>query len=212
MFEHLVITLHLLSDDALLDYIRASHYDVAIVDLIQNECMLALPVSMGVPVVGFWMTLPIGIVHTSEFLRLIQEYSVQHLNISTITFTKVSQWSFLHSHQIHHTSHITCLDSLKRWTSCSAFRTFSSKLVTQSAARSTSTVRVLGETQKKRPLKERAVAVNDRVIEEYLPGIPSSAEMVANISGCLVNSHSIYEVPMPRVPTFVNILGVICML
>ena len=63
MFEHLVITLHLLSDDALLDYIRASHYDVAIVDLIQNECMLALPVSMGVPVVAFWVTIPIGIVH-----------------------------------------------------------------------------------------------------------------------------------------------------
>ena len=59
---------------------------------------------------------------------------------------------------------------------------------------------------------EGTVAVNDRVIEQYLPGSPSSAEMVANISGCLVNSHSIYEVPMPRVPTFVNILGVICKL
>lgn len=57
---------------------------------------------------------------------------------------------------------------------------------------------------------EGNVAVNDRVIEEYLPGSPSSAEMVANISGCLVNSHSVYEVPMPRVPTFVNILGEVC--
>ena len=49
--------------------------------------------------------------------------------------------------------------------------------------------------------------VSDQVISEYLPGSPSSAEMVANISGCLVNSHSIYEVPMPRVPTYVNVLG-----
>ena len=48
------------SNTAVLDYIRSSHYDVAIVDLIQNECMLSIPVSMGVPVVGFWMTLPIG--------------------------------------------------------------------------------------------------------------------------------------------------------
>ena len=45
------------------------------------------------------------------------------------------------------------------------------------------------------------------MIAEYLPGSPSSAEMVANISGCLVNSHSIYEVPMPRVPNYVNVLG-----
>ena len=48
------------SNTAVIDYIRSQHYDVAIVDLIQNECMHALPVSMGVPVVGFWMTLPIG--------------------------------------------------------------------------------------------------------------------------------------------------------
>ena len=53
----------------------------------------------------------------------------------------------------------------------------------------------------------RILAVNDQVIAEYLPGSPSSAEMAANISGCLVNSHSIYEVPMPRLPTWVNILG-----
>ena len=33
---------------------------MAIIDLIQNECMLAIPVSMDVPVVGFWLTLPIG--------------------------------------------------------------------------------------------------------------------------------------------------------
>ena len=31
--------------------------------------------------------------------------------------------------------------------------------------------------------------------------------MIANISGCLVNSHSVFEVPMPRLPTYVNILG-----
>ena len=48
------------SDTAVLDYIRSNHYDVAIVDLIQNECMMSIPVSMGVPVVGFWMTLPLG--------------------------------------------------------------------------------------------------------------------------------------------------------
>ena len=40
-----------LGNTAVLEYIRSQHYDVAIVDLIQNECMLALPVSMGVPVV-----------------------------------------------------------------------------------------------------------------------------------------------------------------
>ena len=51
------------SNTAVIDYIRSQHYDVAIVDLIQNECMHALPVSMGVPVVGFWMTLPIGMLH-----------------------------------------------------------------------------------------------------------------------------------------------------
>ena len=44
----------------MIDYIRSQHYDVAIVDLIQNECMHALPVSMGVPVIGFWLTLPTG--------------------------------------------------------------------------------------------------------------------------------------------------------
>ena len=63
------------SNTAVLDYLRSSHYDVAIVDLIQNECMLALPVSMGVPVVGFWMTLPIG---------LELEYSTQPSNPSYV--------------------------------------------------------------------------------------------------------------------------------
>ena len=57
------------SNTAVLDYIRSSHYDVAIVDLIQNECMLSIPVSMGVPVVGFWMTLPIGEIHIGSKRR-----------------------------------------------------------------------------------------------------------------------------------------------
>ena len=32
-------------------------------------------------------------------------------------------------------------------------------------------------------------------------------DVIANLSGCLINSHSIYEVPFPRIPTFVNMLG-----
>ena len=36
-------------DRALMDYLRANHFDVAIVDLITNECMLALPASMDIP-------------------------------------------------------------------------------------------------------------------------------------------------------------------
>lgn len=48
------------SNQALMEHLRGSHFDVAVVDLITNECMLALPASMGIPVVGFWVTLPVG--------------------------------------------------------------------------------------------------------------------------------------------------------
>ena len=39
------------------------------------------------------------------------------------------------------------------------------------------------------------------------PNFPSYHDVIANLSGCLINSHSVYEVPFPRIPTFVNILG-----
>ena len=51
------------------------------------------------------------------------------------------------------------------------------------------------------------IAVTDRVVSEFIPDSPSSTQMIANISGCLVNSHSVFEVPMPRLPTYINILG-----
>ena len=47
----------------------------------------------------------------------------------------------------------------------------------------------------------------DPTIQRLLPGSPPYHDVIANLSGCLINSHSIYEVPMPRIPTFVNILG-----
>ena len=47
----------------------------------------------------------------------------------------------------------------------------------------------------------------DPVIQRHLPGFPPYHDVIANLSGCLINSHSIYEVPMPRIPTFINILG-----
>ena len=39
------------------------------------------------------------------------------------------------------------------------------------------------------------------------PSFPSYHDVIANLSGCLINSHSVYEVPFPRLPTFVNMLG-----
>ena len=48
------------NDHRLMEYVRANHFDVAIVDLITNECMLALPASLDIPVVGFWVTLPVS--------------------------------------------------------------------------------------------------------------------------------------------------------
>ena len=39
------------------------------------------------------------------------------------------------------------------------------------------------------------------------PSFPSYHDVIANLSGCLINSHSVYEVPFPRIPTFVNMLG-----
>ena len=47
----------------------------------------------------------------------------------------------------------------------------------------------------------------DPLIQRHLPGSPPYHDVIANLSGCLINSHSIYEVPMPRIPTFINILG-----
>ena len=49
--------------------------------------------------------------------------------------------------------------------------------------------------------------MTDQIISEFFPDSPSCTQLIANISGCLVNSHSVFEVPMPRLPTYVNILG-----
>ena len=51
------------------------------------------------------------------------------------------------------------------------------------------------------------LVIVDPVIQKLLPGSPPYHDVMANLSGCLINSHSIYEVAMPRIPTFVNILG-----
>ncbi len=49
-----------LGNTALMARLRAEHFDVAIVDMLQNECMQALAVDLGLPVVAFWMSQPMG--------------------------------------------------------------------------------------------------------------------------------------------------------
>lgn len=147
------------NDHRLMEYVRANHFDVAIVDLITNECMLALPASLDIPVVGFWVTLPVS---------GAMEASTQPSNPSYVPYgmtgftdkmgflTRVQNciYKFLHTMLMQYHWHVT-----------------------------------------------------DRVVSEFIPDSPSSTQMIANISGCLVNSHSVFEVPMPRLPTYINILG-----
>jgi glucuronosyltransferase len=120
---------------------------------------MAFAVDMGIPVVGFWVTLPIGI----EMESTTQPSPPSHVPYFMSGFSdRMSFWQRLqnvflktyHNIMLFHSSFIL-----------------------------------------------------DRIIKTYIPHSPSSHEMLMNISGCLVNSHSVFEVAMPRVPTFVNILG-----
>ncbi len=49
-----------LGHEALMRELRADHFDVAVVDLLQNECMHAFAVDLGLPVVAFWLSIPSG--------------------------------------------------------------------------------------------------------------------------------------------------------
>ena len=44
----------LLEDDTLFKQLNASKFDLALVDLIANECSLALARALGLPVATFW--------------------------------------------------------------------------------------------------------------------------------------------------------------
>jgi glucuronosyltransferase len=148
-----------LGNHDLVSHLRSMHFDVAIVDLVQHECALALVVDMGVPVVGFWLTTPIGL----EMEATTQPSNPTYVPFFMSGFTdKMGFWQRLIN---------TCLKinnflllTLHFWNA-------------------------------------------DDSIRRHIPHSPSSSEMLGNLSGCLINSHSIYQVPMPRVPTFVNILG-----
>ena len=49
-----VLRQNLLSDQHLFEMLRARQFDVALVDIISNECGLALAAALKLPVVGFW--------------------------------------------------------------------------------------------------------------------------------------------------------------
>ena len=53
------------------------HFDVAIVDLLYNECGLALARSLGAPVIGFW---------AQSFTGQEADLTVADLNPSTVPF------------------------------------------------------------------------------------------------------------------------------
>ncbi len=50
----------LLADADAVAKIRSRRYDVAVMDLVGSQCALALAEDMGVPVVGFWASSPVG--------------------------------------------------------------------------------------------------------------------------------------------------------
>ncbi len=51
----------LLGNRALMRRLRATKFDVAVIDLVYNECGLALAHELGLPVVGFWASSPAGL-------------------------------------------------------------------------------------------------------------------------------------------------------
>lgn len=148
-----------LGNRQLVNLLRSTHFDVAVVDLIQNECQLALVVDMGLPVVGFWLSLPVGL----EMEATTQPTPPSHIPyLMSGLSDKMSFWQ-------------RCKNACLK-----VFHFFVLHIHTR---------------------------VCDYMIWKHIPHSPPSIEMLSNISGCLINSHSIFEVAMPRVPTFVNILG-----
>ena len=55
----------LFSDGPLLEQLRATNFSVAIVDLMGSHCNLALAKHLGIPVIGFWNSVPFG---TGEYI------------------------------------------------------------------------------------------------------------------------------------------------
>ncbi|KAK7072886.1 putative UDP-glycosyltransferase [Halocaridina rubra] len=149
----------LLERDSLREELKRQKFDVAIVDLIFNECSLALAHNLGLPSVGYW---------AFTFAGGEPQY--------TTAFCPPSAVPFILSHYD---------DDMTLWQRIfNHFLAFASHIVMQ--------------TQ---------FLVTNYQIQQYLPGTPSPANLLANISGMLINSHPAVDYPRLLPPSFLNVGG-----
>lgn len=149
----------LLEREQLREELRREKFDIAIVDILYNECSLALAHDLGLPSIGYW---------AFTFAGGEPQY--------TTAFSPPSSVPLILSH---------CPEVMSFWERLwNHFVAFSSHVVMQ--------------TQ---------FAVTSYQIRHYLPSCPWPADLLSNLSGMLINSHPVVDIPRLLPPSFLNVGG-----
>lgn len=149
----------LLGRESLREDLRGQKFDIAIVDLIYNECSLAVAHDLGVPIIGYW---------AFTFVGGEPQY--------TTAFGPPSSVPLLFSHY---------QDTM----------TFSQRLFNHLLAFLSHVV------------MQMQFAVTNYEIQRHLPNTPHPSELLANLSGVLINSHPSVDYPRLLPPSFINVGG-----
>ncbi|XP_045102512.1 UDP-glucuronosyltransferase 2A3-like isoform X2 [Portunus trituberculatus] len=149
----------LLEDVPLRRHLQQQKFHVALVDLIYNECSLALAHDLGIPAVGYW---------AFTFAGGEPQY--------TTAFSPPSSVPFILSHY---------RDSM----------TFKQRAVNH--------LHALGSHL----VMQVQLAITGYHISRHLPSCPSPATLLAEMSGMLINSHSVIDYPRLLPPSFINVGG-----
>ena len=149
----------LLGDMSLRHKLKLEQFDVALVDLVYNECGMALVESLSVPSVGFWAT---------SFTTGEPEFttaSIPACHIPTILSGMSQNMNFYER-----------------------LLNFGFKALT-------------------RGIMWLHTLYSDSIIRQHLPKSPASSQMLADLSGALINTDSFLDYPLLQPESFINVGG-----
>jgi hypothetical protein len=174
----------MLGNQDLIKRLKSETFDVTIVDLLYNECGLALAHHIRTPAIGFWAQ------SFSGQVRKFQTYSIlkQCQGIVNATFVFIQE------------ADLTTADLTP---SVVPFYT------TQNPRNMSFLQRVLNVAMKgfMWTMTVAQCYYCDFFIQRHLPGEPGSLDLLGNLNGFLINSHPILDSPRLLPDTFISVGG-----
>jgi len=151
----------LLSNQTLIEELKSEQFDLVIVDLIYNECGLALAAnSLDIPAIAYW---------AFSFSSGEAEYT-----------TMATPPSHVPAFMSQVTHHMTFMERM--WNT--AIKFFWA-----------------------RPFMMIHTRITDSLIYQYYPDSISSADLIANLNGAMINTNFVLDYPRLQPTTFINVGG-----